>query len=134
MLQHATPKTGRYRAKQRPAVFGQILRMATVTERQQLPMKNSLEADALELVNHVAFQVMHMHDLTIYDAEYTFDRTKLTFYYKSEIHIDFRELVKDMYARFKTRIWMKKMNQELPFYPRKYASVQLLSGAQLDPN
>jgi cell fate regulator YaaT (PSP1 superfamily) len=131
MLRTVTPKTGRFRAKQRPEVFGQILRMATVAERQQLPTKQSMESDALQLVNHVAFDLMRMHDLTIYDAEYTFDRSKLTFYYKSEIHIDFRELVKDLFARFKTRIWMKKMNQELPFYPRKYAAVQMMTGAQL---
>jgi cell fate regulator YaaT (PSP1 superfamily) len=71
--------------------------------------------------------------MTVFDAEYTFDRSKLTLYYNSEVHIDFRELVKDMYARFKTRIWMKKMNQEPPFYPKHFATVQLLTGAQLTP-
>jgi cell fate regulator YaaT (PSP1 superfamily) len=115
-------------------VFGQILRMATITERQQLPTKQSLESDALKVVNRVAFDVIGMRGLTIYDAEYTFDRTKLTFYYRSEIRVDFRELVKDMHARYKTRIWMKKMNQELPFYPRQYATVQLMTGAQMQPN
>jgi cell fate regulator YaaT (PSP1 superfamily) len=105
--------------------------MATITERQQLPTKQSMESEALKVANRVAFDVIGMRGLTIYDAEYTFDGNKLTFYYKSEIHVDFRELVKDMFARFKTRIWMKKMNQELPFYPRKYAAVQMMTGAQL---
>jgi len=54
--------------------------------------------------------------MTVFDAEFTFDHTKLTMYYNSEVHIDFRELVKDMFSRFKTRIWMKKMNQEMPFF------------------
>jgi cell fate regulator YaaT (PSP1 superfamily) len=37
--------------------------------------------------------------MAVFDAEFTLDRRKLTFYYHSEVHVDFRELVKDMFAR-----------------------------------
>ena len=46
------------------------------------------------------------HDLEMYliDCEYTFDRNKLIFYFTADGRIDFRELVKDLAAIFKTRL------------------------------
>ena len=51
------------------------------------------------------------HNLTMYliDCEYTFDRNKLIFYFTAEGRIDFRELVKDLAAIFKTRIELRKI-------------------------
>ena len=51
------------------------------------------------------------HDLTMYliDCEYTFDRNKLIFYFTAEGRIDFRELVKDLAAIFKTRIELRQI-------------------------
>ncbi len=34
------------------------------------------------------------------------DRNKLTFYFAAERRIDFRELVRDLFRIYKTRIWM----------------------------
>lgn len=48
--------------------------------------------------------------MAIFDAEYQFDRHKLTIYYNSSSRIDFRELVRDLYSAYKARIWMKKSN------------------------
>lgn len=47
--------------------------------------------------------------LEIVGAEYQFDRNKLTFYYKSEDRVDFRELVKNLYRVYRVRIWMQKV-------------------------
>ena len=44
--------------------------------------------------------------MEIVDAEYQWDRRKLTFFFVSEQRIDFRELVKDLFKIYKTRIWM----------------------------
>jgi cell fate regulator YaaT (PSP1 superfamily) len=44
--------------------------------------------------------------MEIVDAEYQWDRNKLTFYFKSESRIDFRELVRELFRIYKTRIWM----------------------------
>lgn len=44
--------------------------------------------------------------MEIVNAEYQWDRNKLTFYFKSPKRIDFRELVKELYKTYKTRIWM----------------------------
>jgi len=51
------------------------------------------------------------HDLTMFliDCEYTFDRNKLIFYFTAEGRIDFRELVKDLAAIFKTRIELRQI-------------------------
>ena len=51
------------------------------------------------------------HNLTMYliDCEYTFDRDKLIFYFTAEGRIDFRELVKDLAAIFKTRIELRQI-------------------------
>lgn len=48
--------------------------------------------------------------MTIIDAEYQFDRHKLTFYFESVRRIDFRDLVSDMFALYKTRIWMAQID------------------------
>eukprot|EP00796_Vickermania_ingenoplastis_P004884 gene4884-3503_t len=47
-------------------------------------------------------------DMSIVDAEYQFDRRKLTFYYESALRPDFRNLIRELYQRFHARIWMEK--------------------------
>lgn len=44
--------------------------------------------------------------MEIVDAEYQWDRRKLTFYFVAEQRIDFRELVRELFKIYKTRIWM----------------------------
>ena len=59
----------------------------------------------------VCLQKIKEHELTMYliDCEYTFDRNKLIFYFTAEGRIDFRELVKDLAAIFKTRIELRQI-------------------------
>ncbi len=51
----------------------------------------------------------HNLDMTLIDAEYTFDNSKLLFYFTSENRVDFREFVKDMASIFKTRIELRQI-------------------------
>jgi hypothetical protein len=44
--------------------------------------------------------------MEVVDAEFQWDRRKLTFYFVAERRIDFRELVRDLFKTYKTRIWM----------------------------
>lgn len=44
--------------------------------------------------------------MQIVDAEYQWDRRKLTFYFKADKRIDFRDLTKENFRIFKSRIWM----------------------------
>lgn len=44
--------------------------------------------------------------MEVVDAEYQWDRRKLTFYFVADRRIDFRELVRELFKIYKTRIWM----------------------------
>ncbi len=47
--------------------------------------------------------------MKLVDAEYSFDRKKIVFYFTSESRVDFRELVKDLAKVFKIRIEMRQI-------------------------
>lgn len=49
-------------------------------------------------------------NLEVAKVEFAHDRKKLTLFYFSEIRVDFRFLLKDLYGVFKTRIWMQKLD------------------------
>lgn len=48
-------------------------------------------------------------DMKLVDVEYTFDNSRLIFYFTSDGRVDFRELVKDLAAVFKTRIELRQI-------------------------
>ena len=52
---------------------------------------------------------LHKLDMKLVDVEYTFDNTKLLFYFTSEGRVDFRELVKDLASHFRCRIELRQM-------------------------
>lgn len=51
----------------------------------------------------------HGLDMKLVDAQYTFDNSKLLFYFTSAGRVDFRELVKDLAAIFRTRIELRQI-------------------------
>ncbi|CAK7027710.1 MAG: hypothetical protein PEPC_01142 [Peptostreptococcus russellii] len=51
----------------------------------------------------------HELEMFLIDCEYTFDRNKLIFYFTADGRIDFRDLVKDLAAIFKTRIELRQI-------------------------
>ncbi len=51
----------------------------------------------------------HNLEMKLIDAEYTFDNNKVLFYFTADGRIDFRELVKDLAAVFKTRIELRQI-------------------------
>lgn len=48
--------------------------------------------------------------MRILDAEYQFDRHKLTFFFEADQRIDFRDLVSELFSQYKTRIWMQQVD------------------------
>ena len=50
----------------------------------------------------------HGLDMSLVGAEYTFDNSKLIFYFTCETRVDFRELVKDLASVFRTRIELRQ--------------------------
>jgi cell fate regulator YaaT (PSP1 superfamily) len=77
------------------------------------------EDDGIELNNKIkekeAFKICmekikkHGLEMKLIDAEYTFDNNKVLFYFTADGRIDFRELVKDLAAVFKTRIELRQI-------------------------
>ncbi|CAL1696750.1 unnamed protein product [Somion occarium] len=65
------------------------------------------EAKALELCRSKVRQ--RKLPMEVIDAEYQWDRRKLTFYFVAEKRIDFRELVRELFRLYKTRIWMASL-------------------------
>lgn len=51
----------------------------------------------------------HHLEMNLVDVEYTFDRNKVIFYFTANGRVDFRELVKDLAAMFKTRIELRQI-------------------------
>ena len=51
--------------------------------------------------------------MKLVEAEYTFDNNKLLFYFTADGRIDFRELVKDLAAVFRTRIELRQIGVQI---------------------
>jgi hypothetical protein len=81
-----------------------IYRMAQPAEVNMLVQKNTDENSSMLLCQQKVRQ--RNMPMEVVDAEYQWDRRKLTFYFVSERRIDFRELVRDLFKVYKTRIWM----------------------------
>jgi cell fate regulator YaaT (PSP1 superfamily) len=66
---------------------------------------------AAEEAYHVCQKKVSEHglDMKLVDVEYTFDRNKVIFYFTADGRVDFRELVKDLAAIFKTRIELRQI-------------------------
>ncbi len=84
-----------------------IIRIATPEDTNIYKENKEKAKETFELCQ----QKIKEHDLTMFliDCEYTFDRNKLIFYFTAEGRIDFRELVKDLAAIFKTRIELRQI-------------------------
>ncbi|KAG8786263.1 hypothetical protein FRC15_011760 [Serendipita sp. 397] len=73
-------------------------------EAEDLAKKEEDEQKALQLCqNKVRQKKLPMQ---VVDCEFQWDRRKLTFYFIAESRIDFRDLVRELFRLYKTRIWM----------------------------
>ncbi len=84
-----------------------IIRIATPDDVVHNEENNKKEKDAFGIcLEQIA---KHELDMKLVDAQYTFDNSKLLFYFTSAGRVDFRELVKDLAAIFKTRIELRQI-------------------------
>ncbi len=84
-----------------------VLRVATEEDRAHYEENKKLEAATFEIWNKKTAE--HKLDMKLIEAEYTFDNSKLLFYFASENRVDFRDLVKDLAAVFRTRIELRQI-------------------------
>lgn len=88
-------------------VLSQVIRKAT---NRDLEIYENNLADAKEAINIAQEKAAyHNLDMKIVDSEYSFDRSKITFYFTAENRVDFRMLVKDLAAIFRNRIELRQI-------------------------
>ena len=84
-----------------------IIRKATYKDIKHKEENNKQEEEALKKAQRLAKK--HNLDMNLMEAEYTFDNGKLLFYFTADGRIDFRDLVKDLAAIYKTRIELRQV-------------------------
>ena len=84
-----------------------VIRVATREDKKKEEENRKKEKEAFKLCLDKIRE--HGLEMKLIDAEYTFDNNKVLFYFIAEGRIDFRELVKDLAAVFKTRIELRQI-------------------------
>lgn len=84
-----------------------VLRLASEDELRLMLSFKGKEKDAL--VKCADRVKEHTLPMKLVEAEYTFDGSRLTFYFTAEERVDFRALVRDLAAMFRTRIELRQI-------------------------
>lgn len=84
-----------------------VIRIATEQDSRVEEKNREKEKEAFK----ICLEKIRKHglDMKLIDAEYTFDNNKVLFYFTADGRIDFRELVKDLAAVFRTRIELRQI-------------------------
>ena len=84
-----------------------VIRRATAKDDKRVEENKRKEKEALEICQKKIEK--HGLEMKLVDVEYTFDNSKIIFYFTAEGRVDFRELVKDLAGVFKTRIELRQI-------------------------
>ena len=84
-----------------------VIRIATEEDKRAEEKNREKEKEAFE----ICLEKIRKHnlDMKLINAEYTFDNNEVLFYFTADGRIDFRELVKDLAAVFRTRIELRQI-------------------------
>ena len=84
-----------------------VIRIATDEDKRNEEKNREKEKEAFD----ICLEKIRKHelDMKLINAEYTFDGNKVLFYFTADGRIDFRELVKDLAAVFRTRIELRQI-------------------------
>jgi len=84
-----------------------IIRKATEEDLKKVEENREKEKKAFD----ICLQKIKNHglDMKLVDVEYTFDNSKILFYFTADGRVDFRELVKDLASVFRTRIELRQI-------------------------
>ena len=85
----------------------EVIRVATDRDREMRDSYRAKEKDAYA----TCMERIQAHglDMKLVDVEYTFNGSKIVFYFTADGRVDFRELVKDLASVFKTRIELRQI-------------------------
>ena len=84
-----------------------VIRVATEEDKRNEEINREREEEAFKVCQEKIRK--HELDMKLISAEYTFDNNKILFYFTADGRIDFRELVKDLAAVFRTRIELRQI-------------------------
>lgn len=84
-----------------------VIRKATEKDKKHYEECKKKEKEAFEMCQKKIKE--HKLDMTLTEVEYKFDNSKILFYFTADGRIDFRELVKDLAAIYKTRIELRQI-------------------------
>ncbi len=84
-----------------------VLRVADAADYRQMEKNRAKEKRAAEVFAEKAKK--HHLEMSLVDVEYTFDGSKILFFFTAEGRVDFRDLVKDLASVFKTRIELRQI-------------------------
>lgn len=84
-----------------------VIRIANENDRTIVEENKHAAKEAYQVCQQKVGE--HNLDMKLVDVEYTFDRNKIIFYFTADGRIDFRELVKDLAAIFRTRIELRQI-------------------------
>ncbi|MBR6051331.1 MAG: stage 0 sporulation family protein [Clostridia bacterium] len=84
-----------------------VIRKATSDDTRRHEENHEKEEEAAKVFAQKI--VEHKLEMKLVDVEYTFDNSKLLFYFTSDGRVDFRELVKDLASIFRTRIELRQI-------------------------
>ncbi|MDY5775750.1 MAG: stage 0 sporulation family protein [Lachnospiraceae bacterium] len=84
-----------------------VIRIATAADEKTEEKNKEKEKEAFRICQEKIAK--HKLEMKLVEAEYTFDNNKLLFYFTADGRIDFRELVKDLAAVFRTRIELRQI-------------------------
>ena len=84
-----------------------VIRIATEQDQKVVNKNKQKEKEAFK----ICLEKIRKHglEMKLIDVEYTFDGNKILFYFTADGRIDFRELVKDLAAVFRTRIELRQI-------------------------
>ena len=84
-----------------------VIRIATAQDFDVIEKNKKKEQDAFKICEEKIEK--HGLKMNLIDVECTFDNNKMLFYFTAENRVDFRELVKDLAAVFRTRIELRQI-------------------------
>lgn len=84
-----------------------VIRIADEKDRYTVEENREIAQQAFQICSEKVIE--HRLDMKLVDVEYTFDRNKVIFYFTADGRVDFRELVKDLAAIFRTRIELRQI-------------------------
>ena len=84
-----------------------VIRVATKEDLKKVEENHEKEKQAFDIcLKKIAD---HKLDMKLVEVEYTFDNSKVLYYFTAEGRVDFRELVKDLASVFRTRIELRQI-------------------------